>query len=124
MPRRLEASGVKAAVLWGVGGLRGFLRAVTDWPVPGLEVPLSAASASERSQNLSVSWWASKPPSGWANLASSSQKGLGTCARRSISRSTTRPRVGLWTGPPERKVEAERRGGGGEGGGKGAPAHR
>ncbi len=109
MPRRLEASVLKAVVLYGVGGLRVFLRAVTDFTVPGELVPASAASASALSQNLSVAWWASKAPSGCSNLANTSQKGLATWARRSISRSTIRPRVGLWTRPTERKLEPKRR---------------
>jgi hypothetical protein len=54
MPRRLDASVVKAVVLKGAGGLRVFLRAVTDLTTPGPSVPASAASASARSQNLSV----------------------------------------------------------------------
>ena len=89
--------------------MRVFLRAVTALTVPGLAVPASAASASAFSQNLSIAWWASKLPSGCWNLANSSQNGLATWARRSISRSTISPRVGLWTRPTERKLEPKRR---------------
>src|SRR3954452_20985987 len=109
MPRRLEASVLKAVVLYGVGGLRVFLRAVTDLTTPGPAVPAKAASASALSQNLSTPWWVSKVPSGCSNLANSSQKGLATWARLSISRSTISPRVGLCTRPTERKLEPKRR---------------
>ena len=60
---------VKAVVLSGVGGLRVLRRELTSLTTPGLLVAASAASASARSQNLSVSWWASKEPSGWEKLA-------------------------------------------------------
>ena len=100
---------VKAVVLSGVGGLREFLRAVTSLTTPGLFVPASAAFASASSQNLSVAWCASNEPSGCSNFAKTSQKGFGTWARRSSSRSTTRPRLGLWTRPTERKLEPKRR---------------
>src|SRR5665811_2486056 len=83
MPRRLEASVVKAVVLKGVGGLRELRRELTSRTTPGPAVPARAASASALSQNLSVSWWASKAsPEGWENLANSSQNGLATWARR------------------------------------------
>ena len=62
-----------------------------------------------RSQNLSVAWWASKAPSGCAKRAKSSQKGFGTWARRSSSRSTISASVGLCTRPTERKLEPKRR---------------
>src|SRR4051794_41420004 len=124
MPRRLEASVLKAVVLYGVGGLRVFLRAVTDLTVPGPLVPARAASASAFSQNLSVSWWVSKLPSACSNLAKSSQKGLATWARRSISRSTIRPRVGLCTRPTERKLEPKRRGESADAPGSGPPPSR
>ena len=64
---------VKAVVLSGVGGLRVWRRELTSLTTPGLLVPARAASASAFSQNLSVAWWASKLPSGWANFANSSQ---------------------------------------------------
>ena len=86
-----------------------FLRFVSSVTTPGESVAASAASASGFSQNLSVLWWASKEPSGWANFANTSQYGFGTWARRSSSRSTIRPRVGLWTRPTERKLEPKRR---------------
>ena len=89
--------------------MRVFLRAVTALTVPGELVPARALSASARSQNLSTVWWVWKVPSGCSNLANSSQKGLATWARRSSSRSTIRPRVGLWTRPTERKLEPKRR---------------
>ena len=54
MPRRLDASVVKAVVLSGVGGLRFDFLAVTPLTTPGLFVPASAAFASASSQNLSV----------------------------------------------------------------------
>ena len=54
IPRRLEASVVKAVVLSGVGGLRCDFFAVTALTTPGLFVPASAALASASSQNLSV----------------------------------------------------------------------
>ena len=54
MPRRLEASVVKAVVLYGVGGLRVFLRLLSSTTSPGDSVEASAASASGFSQNLSV----------------------------------------------------------------------
>ena len=72
-------------------------------------VPSTAASASSFFQNLSVACWASKEPSGWAKVATISQKGSGTWARRSSSRSTIRPRVGLCTRPTERKLAPKRR---------------
>ena len=100
---------LNAVVLYGVGGLRVFFRAVTDFTVPGPAVPARAASASAFSQNLSVAWWVSKVPSGCSNLANSSQNGFATWARRSISRSTIKPRVGLCTRPTERKLEPKRR---------------
>ena len=109
MPRRLEASVVKAVVLSGVGGLRVFFRAVISLTVPGLFELATAASASSSFQNLSVVCSAVKVPSGWAKLAVTSQKGSGTWARRSSSRCTIRPRVGLWTRPTERKFEPKRR---------------
>src|ERR1700712_3019065 len=89
MPRRLEASVLKAVVLYGVGGRRVFLRAVTDLTTPGALVPAKAASASALSQNLSTLWWVSKVPSACSNLANSSQNGLVTWARR-------RSRWGVW----------------------------
>ena len=46
MPRRLEASVVKAVVLSGVGGLRLFLRAEISLTVPGVFELATAASAS------------------------------------------------------------------------------
>ena len=64
---------VNAVVLSGVGGLRVLRFELTSLTTPGLLVPASAASASARSQNLSVAWWVSKAPSGWANFAKSSQ---------------------------------------------------
>ena len=100
---------VKAVVLSGFGGLRVCLRALISVTVPGLSVPSSAAVASSSFQNLSVAWCASNEPSGWLNVATISQKGSGTWARRSSSRSTIRPRVGLWTRPTERKLEPKRR---------------
>ena len=109
MPRRLEASVVKAVVLSGVGGLRVLRRELTSLTTPGLLVPAMAASASPLSQNLSVAWCASNAPSAFSKRAKTSQNGLATWARRSISRSTIRPRVGLWTRPTERKLEPKRR---------------
>ena len=100
---------VKAVVLKGAGGLRVLRLDATSVTTPGLEVPACAASASALSQNLSVAWWASNEPSGWANFAYSSQNGFGTWARRSSSRSTTSASVGLCTRPTERKLEPKRR---------------
>ena len=100
---------VKAVVFSGVGGLRVFFRAVTALTTPGPAVPASALSASAFSQNLSTVWCVSNVPSGCSNLANSSQNGFATWARRSISRSTIRPRVGLCTRPTERKLEPKRR---------------
>ena len=54
MPRRLDASVVKAVVLSGVGGLRLDFFARHAVTTPGLLVPASAAFASASSQNLSV----------------------------------------------------------------------
>ena len=54
MPRRLEASVVKAVVLSGVGGLRVCLRALISVTFPGLTVPSKASLASSSFQNLSV----------------------------------------------------------------------
>ena len=65
MPRRLEASVVKAVVLSGVGGLRVFFRAVISLTVPGVLELATAALASFSSQNLSVVCSATKLPSGW-----------------------------------------------------------
>ncbi len=64
---------VKAVVLSGVGGRRVLRFDETSVTTPGLAVPASAASASALSQNLSVEWWVSKLPSGWAKFANSSQ---------------------------------------------------
>ena len=64
---------VKAVVLNGAGGRRVFRFDATSFTTPGLLVPASAASASVLSQNLSVAWWASNEPSGWAKFANSSQ---------------------------------------------------
>ena len=100
---------MNAVVLSGVGGLRFDLRALTDFTTPGLLVPASAALASASSQNLSVAWCASNDPSGCSNFANTSQNGFGTWARRSSSRSTIRPSVGLCTRPTERKFEPKRR---------------
>ena len=112
MPRRLEASVVKAVVLSGVGGLREFdLRAVTSLTTPGLLVPASAAFASASSQNLSVAWCASNEPSGCSNFAKTSQNGFGTWARRSSSRSTTRPRRRALDAADGEEVGAEAAGG-------------
>jgi hypothetical protein len=64
IPSRLEASVVNAVVLNGVGGFRELRRDATSVTTPGVFVLASAASASARSQNLSVAWWASNAPSG------------------------------------------------------------
>ena len=82
-----------------------FFLLVTDSTVPVPLVASSALIASASSQNFSVAWRASKDPSGCSNRANSSQKGSGTWARRSSSRSTISPSVGLWTRPTERKLE-------------------
>jgi hypothetical protein len=95
IPRRLETSVVKAVVLSGVGGWRVFLRALISLTVPGVFELATAASASSCFQNLSVVCSATKLPSGCAKVAVTSQKGSGTCARRSSSRWTINPRVGL-----------------------------
>ena len=108
MPRRLEASVVKAVVLRGVGGLRVFFRAVISLTVPGVLEFSTAALASFSSQNLSVVCSATKLPSACAKVAVTSQKGTGSCARRSSSRWTISPRVGLCTRPTERKFEPKR----------------
>src|SRR3954463_2888809 len=108
MPRRLDASVVKAVVLSGVGGLRVFLRALISLTVPGVFELATAASASFFFQNLSVVCSAVKLPSGWAKVAVTSQTGSGTCARRSTSRCTINPDVGLCTRPTERKLEPKR----------------
>ena len=89
--------------------MRVFLRLESSTTSPGESVCASAASASGFSQNLSVLWCASKVPSGWVNFAKTSQNGTATWARRSSSRSTIRPSVGLWTRPTERKLEPKRR---------------
>jgi hypothetical protein len=73
IPRRLDASVVKAVVLKGAGGFRELRRELTSLTTPGLFVPASAASPSARSQNLSVAWCASKAPSGCWKRAKSSQ---------------------------------------------------
>ncbi len=78
MPSRLEASVVKAVVFSGVGGLRVFFRAVISFTVPGVFELATAASASSFFQNLSVLCSATNSPSGWPNLAVTSQKGSGT----------------------------------------------
>src|SRR5258706_7141689 len=121
MLSRLEQSVVKAVVLSGVGGLRVFFLELISTTLPGLLVPATAASASACFQNLSVAWWASKLPSGCAKRAITSQKGSGTWARRSSSRSTISPRVGLWTRPTERKLAPKRRVGSETGPVRGAP---
>src|SRR4051794_41764276 len=99
MPRRLEASVVKAVVLRGVGGLRVFFRAVISLTVPGVLELATAALASFSSQNLSVVCSATKLPSGWAKLAVTSQKGTGSWARRPGSRRTARPGGGACAPP-------------------------
>jgi hypothetical protein len=109
IPSLLEASVVKAVVLSGVGGLRVFFFAVISVTVPGVFVFETAASASAFFQNLSVVCSAWKLPSGWAKVAVTSQKGSGTWERRSSSRWTIKPRVGLCTRPTERKFEPNRR---------------
>ena len=86
MPSRLDASVVKAVVLSGVGGLRVFFRAVISLTVPGVLELATAALASFSSQNLSVVCSATKLPSACAKVAVTSQKGTGSCARRSSSR--------------------------------------
>src|SRR3954451_10953957 len=109
MPRRLEASVVKAVVLSGVGGLRVFFFALISLTVPGLFELATAASASFFFQKRSVVCSAAKLPSGCAKVAVTSQKGSGSWARRSSSRCTISPSVGLCTRPTERKLEPKRR---------------
>src|SRR3954462_1870715 len=109
MPSRLDTSVVKAVVLGGGGGLRVFFLALISLTVPGLFELATAALASASSQNLSVVCSATKLPSGWAKLAVTSQKGSGSWARRSSSRCTISPSVGLCPRPTERKFEPKRR---------------
>src|SRR5688500_11623902 len=92
-----EAALVNAVVLNGPGGLRVLRLDSTDFTTPGDLVLASADWASASSQNLSTLWCATNSPSGCSNAANTSQYGLGTCARRSSSRSTTIASVGLCT---------------------------
>jgi hypothetical protein len=77
MPRRFEASVVKAVVLSGVGGWRVFFRAEISLTVPGDFELATAASASAFFQNRSVLCSAAKLPSGCAKVAVTSQNGSG-----------------------------------------------